>query len=538
MSDYARNQRPTLAAIITAARAGSLAHATALFKAGGYDRETSNSAALAVKGRLLKDQALRAPSVNRPALYEAAAQAYGEANRLNPQPYTRINEASLLLLAGKRDVAIDLALALQTELNGSQPIAETPYYIAATRAEAQLICGAIDDAKRSLAEAFEQDPDGWADHASTLRQFDLLLTARGADKQWLDAFRPPLSLNFAGHMAISIGQSRGLRAQVDDYLDRSPIGFGYGALAAGADIVIAEALLARNASLHIVLPTSIETFIAQSVTPYEPEWRARFDACSAGATSIRCITSISGAYEPLATKLAADVAMGAAFLNAYQLESRAAQLLVVDDGDGAFGSGLATRYFGERWMNGAPQHLIAMPRGAPVLASGLRTEREGRPDRRLVALIMIRFAGIENEDDGGFAEAVDTLIRPFEDQMQTLAAEPTAILPHGNNKILAFDSPEAAWRYAVAAQERAPEALSLRIAAHYAVVHQFDHPLALVGCGISELERIVAAAIPGVTVTSETFATALSINCGESVWAEHIGEIDTLKLFALSPRVA
>jgi len=536
MIDPLPTRRPTLAAIIMAARAGSLAHANAMFTAGGFDRMTDDPDALAVRGRLLKDQALRAKPSERATLFMAAARAYGLSNQRRPQPYTRINEASLLLLAGQRDDAKAIASALLNDLASGAPIAETPYYIEATRAEALLICGALSDAKTGLAAAFACDPDGWADHASTSRQFGLLLDALHADKAWLDAFRPPASLSFAGHLAIAVSQNHTLRRKVDAFLDETRIGFGYGALAAGADIIIAEALLARDVELHVILPTSIDTFIAQSVTPYEADWRGRFDTCLQRATTIQSVTSVSGAYEPLATKLAADVAMGAAVLNARQLETRAAQLLVIDDGDGPFGAGAATGYLGERWTSGAQQRLIVMPRSTPVIASGMQTNREGRPDRQLFALLMVDVMGLAEIDDGAFAQRIDTLIKPLDAAARDFTVQPDVTLSYGNNRILAFTTPEAAWDYAVVLQQAAPAALTLRLAAHYAVVHQLDTPMALTGRGITELTMIAAAALPGVTTVSETLAAALAINRANTIWAEHIGEAGALKLYALSPR--
>lgn len=536
MIDPLSSQRPTLAAIIMAARAGSLAHANEMFTGGGFAGLTDDPDALAVKGRLLKDQGLRAKLSERPSLFLAAAKAYGASYQRRPQPYTRINEASLLLLAGQRDEATAIASSLLTDMASGAPIAETPYYIKATRAEAQLICGALADAKSGLAAAFACDPDGWADHASTLRQFGLLLDALHADKAWLDGFRPPASLSFAGHLAIAASQSHTLRRELDSFLDDTPIGFGYGALAAGADIIIAEALLARDIELHVILPTGIDTFIAQSVTPYEPEWRGRFDACLERAMTVQCVTSVSGAYEPLATKLAADVAMGAAVLNARQLETKAAQLLIIDDGDGPYGTGAATAYLGERWTADAQQHLVVMPRSTPVIASGMQTGREGRADRQLYALLMIDLMGLENIDDGDFALRIDTLIRPLDAAARAFAIQPDLALSYGNNRILAFETPEAAWDYAVALQQAATAARTLRLAAHYAVVHQLDTPLALTGRGITELTMIAAAALPGVTTVSETLAATLAINSAETIWAEHIGEAGAIKLYALSPR--
>lgn len=95
-----------LPAIITAARAGALDHAETLFAAGGFDRRVDDPAALAVKGRLLKDRAALLPLAERRAGFAAAAAAYAAADALAPQPYTRINLATLTMLAGNANVPV------------------------------------------------------------------------------------------------------------------------------------------------------------------------------------------------------------------------------------------------------------------------------------------------------------------------------------------------------------------------------------------------------------------------------------------------
>jgi tetratricopeptide (TPR) repeat protein len=140
-----------------------------------------DSAVLAVKGRLLKDEALRATGEEQQTLLASAIQAYAAADRLSPQPYTRINVATLLFVAGDTAKATAEARALLAALDGSEPFAETPYYLAATRAEALLLCGNIASAEAALATAISHNPAGWSDHASTLRQFRLILSRQGSD---------------------------------------------------------------------------------------------------------------------------------------------------------------------------------------------------------------------------------------------------------------------------------------------------------------------------------------------------------------------
>ena len=532
------SSKASLAAIITAARAGSVGYAAALFEAGGWAARTDDPAALATKARLLKDQALRAAGPERLRLLTAAAEAYGAADSLRPQPYTRVNEASMRFLAGERDRAQTIARSLLDWMAGGGEFAETPYFIAATQAEAHLLRGDLAAAARTLRSACRADPDGWQDRASTLRQFALILAEMGEKQAWLDEFRPPCSLNFAGHLGIAPASGEDLRAQVAEWMAAHTIGFGFGALAAGADILIAETLLARGGELHVILPTGVEAFIAQSVAPYDPAWQGRFEACLVAATSLQCVTSLSGAYEPLATQLAADVAMGAAVLNARQLQGAARQLLVIDDGPGRFGSGLGTRRIAERWRG--EQHCIVTPRSAPVLASGLRPEPEGRADRRLAAMLMIAFDGLDHCDETRFAEALDTVITPFRQASALLPVQPDLTLPMGNARLVAFADPDAAWAYARAVLAMplvamSGAALPLRLAGHYTIAHWLDEPAALVGRGTAELAAIAAAALPGVLTASETLAAALFVNLADAMIAEHVGEVGDIRLFALNP---
>ena len=531
-------RRATLPEIVTAARAGALDHGWTLFEQGGYDRLSGDAGALAVKGRLLKDRALRVPRSARRAAFAEAAAAYAAADRVAPQPYTRINLATLTLLAGDPAAAAVIARRVLDWLDTPGGFAETPYYLAATRAEAQLLCGDRRAAEATLADAIRHDPDGWADHASTLRQLGLILTARGEPADWLDSYRPPRSLHYAGHLGIAADDHSALSAAVSAAIAEAKIGFGYGALAAGADIVIAEALLDAGAELHVVLPTAIDSFIAQSVAPFGAAWEPRFRACLDAAVDVREATGVTGAYEPLATGLAADLAMGAAVLNARLLESSAAQLLVIDDGKGRYGDGRATARDGERWAgSGFPQTVLVAPRMVPVVASGQR-ESEGRPDRRLAAMLHIAFDGIDTLEDGAFAEALDDVIAPFREKMAAISMTPDLTLPAGNARIVAFTTPAAAWAYARLLIARSSSPYPLRIGGHYALAHWLDEPAALVGRGVAELGWIAAAALPGVVTVSEAFATALMVDADPAPHAEPIGEADDLRLLALSDRMA
>ncbi|HEX2764894.1 MAG TPA: TRAFs-binding domain-containing protein, partial [Allosphingosinicella sp.] len=230
------------ALILALARAGATDEAWRLL---GPVESGNDPTAAALRGRLLKDRARVASGERRASRYREAAAAYRRSAELAPATYPLINAASLSLLAGDGAEADTLAQEVLDRIEANPDEPETPYWRAATRAEALLLLGRHDEARAAFAEAIDLAPEAWEDHASTLRQFALILEAQAADAAWLELHRPPRSLHFGGHMAFDARVSR--RGHLDEkiaaVLREEKVGFGYGALAAGADIIVAEALL-------------------------------------------------------------------------------------------------------------------------------------------------------------------------------------------------------------------------------------------------------------------------------------------------------
>lgn len=523
-----------LPAIITAARAGALDHAQTLFEEGGFDRRSDDPAALAVKGRLLKDHAAQLPLTERPAAYAAAAAAYAAADALAPQPYTRINLATLTMLAGDHDESRRIAASIVGWIGSDETIRETPYYRAATLAEALLILGEVAASQATFAQAIARAPLAYEDHAATLRQLGLLARHEGLGDRWLEQFRPPRSLHYAGHLGVASIANPELVAQIDALLVDDKIGFAFGALAAGADLTIAERVLAHGGELHVVLPLGEAAFVAQSVQPYGADWVRRFAACRDAATSWTECAADTGAYEPLASHLAADVAMGAAVGQSRRLASEALQLVVIDDGPGQYGTGLQTARDARRWqVAGRATRILLSRRATNVAASGQRAEPEGRADRRLAAMLQIDFRGLATLDEAHFAQAVDGLLQPWRAALARAAPPPSIVLPCGNSRIVAFENPGAAFAFARLLLGIPTGEFPVRIAGHYGLAHWLTDPDALVGRSVGQLGAIAAASYPGILTVSETFASALLLDTGSEVYAEPLGEVGELRLLAI-----
>ncbi len=314
--------------ILSLARAGATSRAWDGFFASGLHNLTDNPAAQTLKGRLLKDQARKAQGEAAARLYLQSAKAYADAAALKPDSYPLINAASMSLFAGQTDHMELLAHQVLTLLQTGDGGGETAYWHEATKAEAHLLLGHKDAAQAALSDAIVHAPDAWEDHATTLRQFRQILRFRGETDAWLAQYSPPKSLYFSGLIGISPGDMAAAKA-IAEMVDRCGVAFGYGALAAGADILVAEALVHSGGELHVVLPIIPSAFRAQSVEPYGAEWVARFDLLFENAASVEVVGG-NDILSEAAIQIAAQVAKGRAIDRASRLESDAIGIEVTD----------------------------------------------------------------------------------------------------------------------------------------------------------------------------------------------------------------
>jgi len=326
----------TLTQILSIARAGNAARAWALFHSSGWDARGDDPKALTLKGRLLKDQAKAADGPDRARLYGLAAEAYAAAAaELERDSYPLINAAALALLGGKPERASALATETLALLDSDPAQGENAYWRAATRAEAFLLLGDETGARAVLAEGISKLPQAWEDHAATIGQFELILAEQGRDAAWLDRHRPPPSLYFSGIIGLDEADVTILK-DIDAIIDRERPGFGFGALAAGADILIAEALHKAGAELHIILPYPVDRFRELSVAPFGEHWLPRFDALVEAAARLDVLTELPDEEErslAVAVQLADLVAMGQCVRNAGTLKSRPKALTIAGRGD-------------------------------------------------------------------------------------------------------------------------------------------------------------------------------------------------------------
>ncbi|MBX3479983.1 MAG: DUF4071 domain-containing protein [Caulobacter sp.] len=507
----------SLLSIVAHARAGALEHALRLFQEAGLDERTDDPAVLSLKGRLLKDQARLAEGEERRALYARSAEAYDAAGAISWGTYPLINAASLSLLAGDPDRARALAAKVMSRLDQRDSEPDTPYWRQATRAEAELLLGRHHQARESLKAAIALAPRAWEDHASTLRQFALILERENRDASWLAPLRPPRVLHFAGHLGVD-PQDAALAGQIREMLRVEKIGFGYGALAAGADIVIAEALLAHGAELHLVLPTGREVFRALSVASLGGDWDARFDEVLARAETVTSVGPTSALPGPLTLMLAAQVAMGRAAMQARLLATEALQLIILDPEERSAAGGTGgSAWTATAWDKAGRRSLVlASPRVRPVPQTSVL---KPTPGERFVAVLALA----PGDDDQAFSRRLPDLWAALGTASRLPDAPPVW---SGTGLLLAFGDCETA---AAAARLAMPFLKGGRIAAAAGTAQAVpltDGPMLIVGPPVETARRLMASVPPGAALATATFAAALCAGADDGACSgEPVGEL-------------
>lgn len=341
-------------AVLALARAGSLTFALSEYKRYGLDRLRNQEDIMALWGRLLKDLYLCSEGQTALEYARASSEKYEAAYNDTKGYYSAINSAAMGFMANMpSEIIEDRCRHILDNLIASEfSNKEDQYYIEATRAEAFFILGELKASQKALCAAIAHDPLNYTAHASTLKQFKMLGAKMGVPEIWTAEFKPPKVVHFAGHLfgcqsdapaklnALLPSQCEAFGQQMSDHIQRHDIGFGYGALAAGADIIMAESLLSEGAELHIILPCAVSIFKKYSVLTFGQNWGERFDMCLKAAQSVNIVSNTDGWPHMALNRHASQIAMGEAILKARSLSTEVAQIVFWDGDEKGAGTAL------------------------------------------------------------------------------------------------------------------------------------------------------------------------------------------------------
>ncbi len=538
-------------AVLCLIKSGALDRAWTLFKEFGLDQARQDEDCLSIGARLHKARAFEASPNAMPLLAREAATRYAAVFMVTGGHYPAINAASLFLAAGEPEMSRAWArrvLEMRGQ-SGTQTSGEAAYYRGASEAEAYLLLGDLNAARLSLAEAVSRDPDNLIAQATTRWQLRWVCDRLRLSEDvisWPDLPRP---MHYAGHIfasnALPAEETRTLEARLDQAFEDHALGPAFGAIAAGADIFVAEAVLRHRRSLHIVLPVPVEVFMDSSVLPFGKDWRRRADRVLADAADVLELSSDRRILSPANLNFASDVAMGLARMRADVLATRPVQLLLCEPGccDGeqaAFGT---VRDAATWRASGLEQEKIDLRRNAHSAslssppaepASGFKTVMR--------AMLFIDVANSTNVPDDKVGIFVRDVLGAMVAELDQLDLPPLYRDSWGDGLFLAFEAAEAAAEAAIRVRQAfaaldqdalgMPERLEIRIGAHYGPVHLGEDPLqrrtAPFGAQVAVASRMERAAVPGSIFTSEAFAAVLTMETPSRFKCEYVGrrEID------------
>lgn len=530
--------------VLTLARLGDTERGLRLYD--DYDLSAMGEVdALSLKARLLKDQAFAAGHLPESTSLLAACALYAAVYRRTRSSYPAINAATLALIAGRSRLAAALARVVVRE---TAPEHRKGYFSLATLAEALVVLGDYDGATAALSRAMQASDADVGARSTTALQLQRLVAALGPSNglaTLMALIEPPKVAMFCGNIFLGdVALERDLAARLDAIISKEQIGFSYGALAAGSDILIAERLLAHGAELHVVLPFAEPDFLEQSVAPAGEAWVKRYEACKAAATSLTFASSMSyvGGNEQFG--YGSKVTMGMARLRARQLHAEAIQLVIVEER-------------GERTLSGSDVGVWRETgsRSEVVIAPALtRPAMPPPPPRSAVARGTY---GLMFTDYPGFSRLDERVLPLFWEEVMVRAARTLQrygeVIRQGNtwgDAIFAvFGDARAAAAAALDLCEQmgnvdckalgVREGTAMRIALHYGPTYSGFDPVTsrmnYYGTEVSRAARIEPVTPSGSVYVTEPFAAVLEMENDHPFTSNYVGKIALPKNYGIYP---
>jgi adenylate cyclase len=507
----------------------------------------------ALGARLTKDRALAACGVERRRLAASASTRYEDVHRRFDSAYACANAATLALVARRRRRANALADETLTALaRRRRSTGADVYWDAATEAEAALVGGDLDRARAALERAARAAP-GTGMIATTRRQLTLVCAEAGIDDGILATLALPMVVHYAGHLATSGGDprfsaagERRIRNELATIYRPGDLGWSYGSLASGGDIVIAETLLGLGAELNVVLPFAVADFERVSVQPAGPVWTRRFRRCLAQAVSVLLTTDSDYAGDTGLFDHCSRVAMGKAIARATSLATGAEQLVVWD--------GRARRnHYGTARDVAAWRHTAWPTRVINVHSA--RSDKPAPPTRvrstrrRVRAVLFADFKGVSRLYDDDFTVFVRRVLVPLGRVLDRYGQRVQRRMSWGDALQIVFADTVTAASCALDLQAALgrldlarlglPGDLGLRVSVHAGPVLSLDDPIrqeaGFFGRELTRAARIEPRTPEGSVYVTEIVAALLALEPDSGLRTEYVGRVTTAKEFETIP---
>ncbi|NNF08757.1 MAG: adenylate/guanylate cyclase domain-containing protein [Acidimicrobiia bacterium] len=503
----------------------------------------------ALRARLVKDTALALTGEDRRRSAAEASGLYEAVYREHGSYFACINAATMARVADETERAEVLAREareLVAAPRADDAEEDDAYWRAATRAEAALLLGERQAAAQAMADAIAASDGNPALRATTRRQLQLVCRETGLDPALVEGLPVPSVLHFTGHRFTGRDEDEdALRAAIDDKLDETGARIAFGALAYGADILVAEQVLARGDSLHVVLPCPADQFVEWSVAPGGENWIERFDTCIAEATSVWCDPSYAPAEDAVVYAFGSRLAMGHTVIAADALTSVAFQLALWDgeNGESEAGTGSDVRAWQE---TGRVTEVI--PCRHPDTAAAAKPGG-GAPPMELRAMVFADFRGFSKLDERQVVAFYESVMAAMADSIDHSGDEVLFRNSWGDGLYLVYQTARGAALGSLALQEAfrsldlpalgLPPDMGLRIGVHAGPVFAAPDPIrrepSYFGTHVTRTARIEPRTPPGEVYMTASSAALLALDPVPGMTPEYVGHFATAKEFGVFP---
>lgn len=505
---------------------------------------------LALKGRILKDKAFLAEGEERAELLQQAAEVYRRAYDFSGEHYPAINAASLMMLAGRSDSARQLATAVRDIISAS---GVADYWTLASELEACLLLGDGAAMERTLARLLAIKGVPFAGRASTIRQFRRLAECPPIDAALVypvvEALRPPPILVYCGHMFLEgCSAEADLALRIDAMLEDLGTCIAFGPLACGADILVAEAILARGGELNIILPFQEADFLDQSVRCGGPGWEARYRACIASAGDVVFASEAAFVGDDNQFAYGTRVAMGLAEIRARQLETKAVHLAVLSDNAAALvRSNVAGTDADIALWRALGRESVVVEAGPVNRALTFPPAGFGDAalERGAYSILFADYKGFSKLGERELPAFVSKIMGAIGEVLDSLGDEILFRNTWGDAVYAVISTPSIAARVAMLIQDRLATppsellrgqtdvAMGMRIGVHHGPIYKgFDRvvkqPLWF-GTEVTRTARIEPVTPTGAVYCTEAFAAMLMLESADAFSQYYVGRVELAK---------
>ena len=558
------------------ARSGALERANELLsglRAEGHD----DGETLGLLARTHKDLALLVDDADeRERHFAAAYDIYSTGYRESQQRgatadayYTGINAATMALLAGRKEIAHEIAAGVEDLCVLDMQNCRDAYWPQATLAEAALIRGDMAAAQERYSVAAKLAGRHYGNLSSTRHQARLLLHHLGEPDAWLDeVIGVPPVLVYTGHMIDAPGRAQprfepgmeaAVRAQIQARIEAVAPVASYGSAACGADILCLECVRDLGGEIHIILPFRVEDFRKSSVE-LRPEgnWGKRFERLLEDADEVLVVSEkppdgMTSTYE-----YANLILTGLARLRAQMLDTSLQGLAIWDGQESGEPGGTASVM--SLWQAAdLPVERVMLEPESPEPVTQQRVAPDSGPDpvEQRRSPLSYSVETMLFADAVGFSRLTEDQVPLFLEEYVGAIAElndtkgcpAVHIETAGDGMYMVFDDPCAAGLYALELSELInsrdwesvglPADLGIRVGLHCGPIYVGTDPITkrplYTGVHTSRTARIEPITPPGQVYASSAFAAVATAREVRGLRFSYIGRTKLAKHYGVLP---